>query len=301
MSGCTLRKMRCLSYVGIALLREGKVSNMDWVFSGPLSVEKVTVAIADLPTSLQGTKLVQLSDFHYDGLRLSENMLEQAIEASNQAEPDLVILTGDYVTDDPDRINPLVQRLKHLQSRAGVYAVLGNHDLCYRRSKAQVTSSLTSIGVRVLWNEVDYPLGSELPFVGLADFWSREFNPAPVMNQLDPKKPCIVLSHNPDSAEPLQQWRVDLQLSGHTHGGQIMIPGFGPAPALFQKLQPNLPKSVQRWIPYMKACVRVVKHWEWAQGLHQVGKNQLYINRGLGTYLPGRLFCPPEVTVITLV
>lgn len=274
---------------------------MDWVFSGPLSVEKVTVAIADLPTSLQGTKLVQLSDFHYDGLRLSENMLEQAIEASNQAEPDLVILTGDYVTDDPDRINPLVQRLKHLQSRAGVYAVLGNHDLCYRRSKAQVTSSLTSIGVRVLWNEVDYPLGSELPFVGLADFWSREFNPAPVMNQLDPKKPCIVLSHNPDSAEPLQQWRVDLQLSGHTHGGQIMIPGFGPAPALFQKLQPNLPKSVQRWIPYMKACVRVVKHWEWAQGLHQVGKNQLYINRGLGTYLPGRLFCPPEVTVITLV
>lgn len=298
---CTPRKIICLSYVGIALLRQGKVSNMGWVFSGPLSVEKVTVAIADLPTSLQGTKLVQLSDFHYDGLRLSENMLEQAIEASNQAEPDLVILTGDYVTDDPDRINPLVQRLKHLQSRAGVYAVLGNHDLCYRRSKAQVTSSLTSIGVRVLWNEVDYPLGSELPFVGLADFWSREFNPAPVMNQLDPKKPCIVLSHNPDSAEPLQQWRVDLQLSGHTHGGQIMIPGFGPAPALFQKLQPNLPKSVQRWIPYMKACVRVVKHWEWAQGLHQVGKNQLYINRGLGTYLPGRLFCPPEVTVITLV
>ena len=291
----------CLSYVGIALLREGKVSNMGWVFSGPLNVEKVTVAIADLPTSLQGTKLVQLSDFHYDGLRLSENMLAQAIEATNQAEPDLVVLTGDYVTDDPDRINPLVQRLKHLQSRAGVYAVLGNHDLCYRRSKAQVTSSLTSIGVRVLWNEVAYPLGSELPFVGLADLWSREFNPAPVMNQLDPKKPCIVLSHNPDSAEPLQQWRVDLQLSGHTHGGQIMIPGFGPAPVLFQKLQPNLPKSVQRWIPYMKACVRVLKHWEWSQGLHQVGKNQLYINRGLGTYRPGRLFCPPEVTVITLV
>lgn len=301
MSGCTPRKIICLSYVGIALFRQGKVSNMGWVFSGPLSVEKVTVAIADLPTSLQGTKLVQLSDFHYDGLRLSENMLAQAIEATNQAEPDLVVLTGDYVTDDPDRIKPLVQRLKHLQSRAGVYAVLGNHDLCYRRSKAQVTETLTSIGVRVLWNEVAYPLGSELPFVGLADFWSREFNPAPVMNQLDPKKPCIVLSHNPDSAEPLQQWRVDLQLSGHTHGGQIMIPGYGPAPVLLQKLQPNLPKSVQRWIPYMKACVRVVKHWEWAQGLHQVGKNQLYINRGLGTYRPGRLFCPPEVTVITLV
>lgn len=273
---------------------------MHWVFSGRLSVEEVTVAIADLPASLQGTKLVQLSDLHYDGLRLSEDLLAQAIEASNQAEPDLVVLTGDYITDNPDSIKPLVHRLKYLQSRAGVYAVLGNHDLWHRRSKAQVTDALTSIRVQVLWNEVAYPLGSELPFVGLADYWSHQFNPAPVMNQLDPRKPCIVLSHNPDSAEPLQKWRVDLQLSGHTHGGQVVIPGFGPAPILYEKLQSHLPKSVQRWIPYMKACVRVVKHWEWAQGLHQVGKNQLYINRGLGTYPPGRFFCPPEVTVITL-
>ncbi len=273
---------------------------MHGVFSGPLSIEEVTVAIADLPASLQGTKLVQLSDLHYDGLRLSEDLLAQAIEASNQAEPDLVLLTGDYITDDPDPIHPLVHRLKHLQSRAGICAVLGNHDLCYHHSKAQVTDALTSIGVKVLWNEVAYPLGSELPVVGLADFWSREFNPAPVMSQLNPNTPCIVLSHNPDSAEPLQQWRVDLQLSGHTHGGQIVIPGFGAAPVLLQKLQPKLPKSVQRWIPY-RQYVRVVKHWEWAQGLHQVGKNQLYTNRGLGTYRPGRLFCPPEVTVITLV
>jgi predicted MPP superfamily phosphohydrolase len=68
---------------------------MNWVFSGPLSVETVTIAIADLPSSLQGTKLVQLSDLHYDGLRLSETLLAEAIEASNQAEPDLVVLTGD--------------------------------------------------------------------------------------------------------------------------------------------------------------------------------------------------------------
>lgn len=277
---------------------------MNWIVSsGRLRVDKVEIAIANLPISLKGTKLVQLSDLHYDGVRLSEKLLADAIEASNQAEPDLVLLTGDYITDDPKPIHPLVQRLKHLQSRAGIYAVLGNHDIsCRNRSKQQIIiNALTSIGVRVLWNEIAYPLGPELPFVGLADFWSREFNPAPVMNQLSPNQPCIVLSHNPDTAEPLQQWRVDLQLSGHTHGGQVVIPGLGVGLSLMKRLQPYIPKSMQRSMPLIISSIRVVNHWEWAQGLHQVGQNQLYVNRGLGSYAPGRLFCPPEVTVITLV
>ncbi|MBD2518297.1 metallophosphoesterase [Nostoc sp. FACHB-973] len=273
---------------------------MHWLLSGPLSTEKLTVKIAGLPAPLQGKKLVQLSDFHYDGLRLSEGMLEKAIAVSNQAEPDLVLLTGDYVTDDPQPIHQLILRLKHLQSRCGIYAILGNHDIHYKHAKTEVTEALTSIGIQVLWNEIAYPLGKELPLVGLADTWSREFNPGLVMNRLNPDTPCIVLSHNPDTAEILQAWRVDLQLSGHTHGGQIVIPGIGPAALVYSKITKKIPLKVRRRARFLEENVSVVSHWEWAQGYHRVGKNQLYVNRGLGTYLPGRLFCRPEVTIITL-
>ncbi len=273
---------------------------MHWLLSGPLSIEALTVNIAGLPASLQGKKLVQLSDFHYDGLRLSEEMLEKAIAVTNEAKPDLILLTGDYVTDDPTPIHQLVLRLKHLQSRYGIYAILGNHDIHYKQTKVLVTEALTNIGIHVLWNEIAYPLGKELPLVGLADSWSREFYPATVMNQLNPNTPCIVLSHNPDTAEILQRWRVDLQLSGHTHGGQIVIPGIGPAALFYEKLVKKIPRKVRRRFPFLEVNVSVVNHWEWAQGLHRLGKNQLYVNRGLGTYLPGRLFCRPEVTIITL-
>ncbi|MGF1676210.1 MAG: metallophosphoesterase [Rivularia sp. (in: cyanobacteria)] len=274
---------------------------MHWLLSGPLSVEKITVKIENLPASTIGTRIVQLSDLHYDGLRLSSEMLEQAIITSNEAEPDLVVLTGDYITDDPAPIYKLVKKLKHLQSRVGIYAVLGNHDICYRNAKKEVTAALTSIDIKVLWNEIAYPFGNKLPLVGLADYWSKEFHPASVMNQLDDATPRIVLSHNPDTAQILKKWRVDLQLSGHTHGGQIVLPDIGPLVVYYKKLIRNVPKEVRRFIPFLRSdYIKVLRHWEWAQGYHRVGKNQLYVNRGLGTYLPGRLFCPPEVTVITL-
>jgi predicted MPP superfamily phosphohydrolase len=266
----------------------------------PLKIERVKVAIADLSPSLVGTKLIQLSDLHYDGFRLSDQLLSQAIAASNRENPDLVLLTGDYITYQPDPIDDLVLRLQSLQSRAGIYAVLGNHDYDHCQAKSRVIKALTGIGIQVLWNEIATPLGEDLPIVGLADFWSEEFNPEPIMTQLSPHIPRLVLSHNPDSAEILQKWRVDLQLSGHTHGGQVNIPGFGPAAVLLQQIRPYTPRCLRPWIPFIRKCSTVLKHWQWAQGWHQVAQNQLYVNRGLGTYFPGRLFCPPELTVITL-
>jgi predicted MPP superfamily phosphohydrolase len=268
--------------------------------SGPLSTQILTVKIADLPASLQGKKLVQMSDFHYDGLRLSEKLLAQAIAVTNQAQPDLILLTGDYVTTTPTPIHQLALRLRNLQSRNGIYAVLGNHDIYYKNAKSEITNALENIGIHVLWNQIAYPFGSELLLIGLADLYSKQFSPEVVMNQLDPSIPRLVLAHNPDTAALLKTWRVDLQLSGHTHGGQIIIPGIGAAVIHYERISKKIPVQIRRFFPFLDKTYSGIRNYEWIQGLHYVGKNQLYVNRGLGTYLPGRLFCPPEVTVITL-
>ncbi len=269
--------------------------------SGRLSIERMEIAIADLPTNLGNTKIIHLTDLHYDRLRLSEAMLADAIAVSNAEEPDLILLTGDYITDEPDPIHDLALRLKALKSRLGIYACLGNHDICYPHAKGIVTEALTKVGIEVLWNAIAYPLGESFPLIGLADYWSREFKPSLILEQLNPQLPRLVLSHNPDTAAILSKWRVDLQLSGHTHGGQFVVPGLGAIPTLLQPLRQKSPSFLQQFIPFRKACDRVMKNWQWAKGYHQIGTNQMYVNRGLGTYAPGRLFCPPEVTVITLV
>ncbi|MFM7363885.1 MAG: metallophosphoesterase [Cuspidothrix sp.] len=273
---------------------------MHKLLSGNLKTEKLVVKIANLPLSLVGLKLVQMSDFHYDDGLLSLKMLTQAIAVSNTAKPDLVILTGDYVNTIARPIHQLALELKNLESRFGIYAVLGNHDIYYPSSKLEITNALTNVGINVLWNQIAYPVGETLPLVGLADFYSQEFNPELIMNQLDSNIPRIVLSHNPDTAEILKKRRVDLQLSGHTHGGQIVIPGKGPAIMYYIKMMEKIPKKIRRKLPCLRQTHTILKHWKWSEGLHQIGNNQLYVNRGLGTYFPGRLFCPPEVTIITL-
>ena len=276
---------------------------MHGFLAGSLKVERVTVPIRGLPSALAGLRLVQLSDFHFDGLRLSQSLLGEALATAQAEQPDLIVLTGDYVTDDPSPIGALCAYLGELRATYGVWAVLGNHDIEWPESRQVVTQAMTQVGIRVLWNQVAYPVGQGLAVVGLADFWSKEFRPAPVLQSLPPELPRLVLAHNPDSAEVLQRWRVDLQLSGHTHGGQVVIPGWGPLPARTRTWFQRIPRWLRRRIPsplFNQNCDRVILHWEWSEGLHRVGQNQLYVNRGLGTYLPGRLFCPPEVTVITL-
>ena len=273
---------------------------MSLIITEPIKVERIAIAINNLPPNLSGTKIVQLSDLHYDRIRLSEQTLQQAIALSNAENPDLVLITGDFVTDNPSPIKKLAERLKNLQSKHGVYGCLGNHDLIPVGSGQIIKKALAKINLKILWNKIVYPLGEGLAIAGLPDFWSPEFKPAPILEQIPADIPRIVLSHNPDSARVLKQWRVDLQLSGHTHGGQIVIPNYGPILSVLPKIRQYVPRPLRNRLPYLKDCAKVVKHWNWSEGWHQVDKNQMYVNRGLGTYLPGRFWCPPEVTVITL-
>ncbi|MBE9067994.1 metallophosphoesterase [Leptolyngbya cf. ectocarpi LEGE 11479] len=268
---------------------------------GRLTVETVTIPMRDLPQRLQGTVIVQLSDFHYDGKRLSERILRDAIATIPALNPDLVVFTGDFITEEPDPIHPLTAQLSPIAEAYPTYAILGNHDNYWPTARSIVTAALTDIDITVLWNQVAYPFGKDLALVGLADYYHPDFTPE-VLSQLPTQLPRIVLSHNPDTAEHMSPWRVDLQLSGHTHGGQIVLPGIGNLAARWFRFRKHLPKLVRKSkIPYVsERCAEVVDHWEWAMGLHPIGPNLLYVNRGLGSYAPGRLFCNPEITAITL-
>ena len=272
------------------------------LFSGPLTVESVTIPIRDLPQRLQGTVIVQLSDFHYDGKRLPKKVLRDAIATIPTLNPDLVVFTGDFITNEPDPIYQLAAQLSPIAKAFPTYAILGNHDNYWPMARGIITAALTDISVNVLWNQIAYPLGEDLALVGLADYYTRDFTPT-VLDQLPDSLPRIVLSHNPDTAEHMMPWRVDLQLSGHTHGGQIVVPGLGNLAQHWFKFRSQLPKPIRTSkIPYISdRCASLVRHWEWALGLHNIGENLLYVNRGLGSYAPGRLFCNPEITAIKLV
>ncbi len=286
---------------------------MHSLFTGPLTIETLDLAIVGLPPSMDGLKLIQMSDFHADRWGLSDQLLKQSIAASNREYPDLVVLTGDFITSKPEPIDRLAAQLKRLESRHGTYAILGNHDLYPLSNRSRVIETLTQAGITVLWNEICYPCGPGLALVGFADVRSRDFLPNEVMPQIPQEIPRIVLAHNPDCARALQDWRVDLQLSGHTHGGQICIPGLGSVPAIATRSYNAIPQQLRPYIPGLRRLTRISQNWDWERGYHEIPAtrqddrqldplpfNRLYTNRGLGTYPPGRFFCTPEITRITL-
>jgi predicted MPP superfamily phosphohydrolase len=242
--------------------------------------------LSRLPAVLDGFTIVHLSDFHYDE-HIGVIPIRKAVAIANSLRADLVVLTGDFVTlsffadiiHDQEKsartAEPCAQLLKGLQSRHGLVAVLGNHDVA--ADAVVVSEALTSTGITVLRNssqaiERD---GARLWLCGL-DSWEGKPKMDVAMRGIPGGEAVIVLMHEPDYAEKVSRYPVDLQLSGHSHGGQIWLPGIG-AP----------------WLPFGAH--------KYPRGRYQVGSLQLYTNIGLGTIrLPMRVNCPPEVTLVTL-
>jgi len=208
------------------------------VVPGRLRLRSFDVAIPDLPAALDGLVIAHISDTHFGPL-VSRGHVERAVELANAQQPDLAVLTGDYVYRTPRSVHDGIGMFGELRARLGTVAVMGNHDHFVdadgvRRRFAEldipllenVTLFLTPDGLRT----EEVPLKS-LALVGTADL--AESRPAPRMASrfISPLCPRLLISHHPDVAERFPtrfpELHYDLQLSGHTHGGQILIPGHG--------------------------------------------------------------------------
>ena len=250
-----------------------------------LRLTRLELRLARLPARLDGLRIVQLSDFHYDPY-VDTRVITSAVQAVNQLQPDVVVLTGDFVTQgaftdhhDPaaaGQTEPCCKILSVLRPRLGTFAVLGNHD--YFTDPDQVAEILRGHGFHVLRNQ-SFALeqnGARLWLAGINDVMAQADNLDLALQKVPAAEAVVLLAHEPDFADRVPAGRVDLQLSGHSHGGQIVLPVIGP---------PYLPPLARRY--------------PW--GLRRLGPLTLYTNRGLGTItLPVRFNCPPEITLFTL-
>ncbi|MCS6845266.1 MAG: metallophosphoesterase [Caldilineales bacterium] len=239
------------------------------------TVEHVQIALPRLPAALDGLRVVQLSDFHISQYT-TQGDVARSVAMALQQQPDLILLTGDFVWRQSTELAPqLVEPLSALRAPLGVYAVLGNHD--HWEGAEIVARLLAQAGIALLTNEA-VRLATDAPLwvVGLDDVWERKHDLRRALADV-PEGDCkLLMVHEPDFADRVAAFPVDLQLSGHSHGGQISVPLLGP---------PVLPYLGQKY----------------PAGLYRVGRLTVYTNRGIGViYPPVRFNCRPEVTLFTL-
>ena len=240
-------------------------------------VTPVDVTLPHLAPEFQGLKMVQISDIHADEW-MTQQRLEKIVQIINRQQPDLVIITGDFVTKDAKRYAPsLVAALSQLAPQEKTFAVLGNHD--HWSSAKVIRKVLEESAIVDLSNRV-YSLRRDnavLHLAGVDDVWAGKDDLDAVLEQLPKEGAAILLVHEPDFANTsAATGRFDLQLSGHSHGGQVIVPFIGP---------PRLPVYGQQY-PVNR---------------YQVEKMIQYTNRGVGTVKPRvRFNCRPEITVFTL-
>jgi predicted MPP superfamily phosphohydrolase len=247
-----------------------------------VEITRVPIRINRLPAEFDGFRIVQISDVHHSQF-LNEAEIRVAARRANALDPDLIALTGDYISHSRDYIAGCARALGHLRARHGVYAVLGNHD--HWTDGEAMAASLSAEGIRVLSNE-SLPLvrgDARIWIAGIDDLLVKRDDLAAALEGTDPAEPRLLLAHNPAIIREAARAGVDLVLSGHTHGGQIN----------WRLLIGRNDHPLSRWLSRPSR--------RFMRGHARLGATQLYVNRGLGTVVvPLRYGCPPEISLLEL-
>jgi uncharacterized protein len=248
-----------------------------------IDIKHVELKVERMSPAFEGFKIALLSDFHF-GPYTGKREIGAAVEAVNQLHPDIVALLGDFVSQPlvgnkktaARKVEPCAELLARLQSRFGSFAVLGNHDVF--TDPRFVAGTLKGHGISLLQNS-NQPIeqnGGRIWLLGTNDALLADCDIDAAAAGIPPQETKILLAHEPDIADRSAKLGIDVQFSGHSHGGQIRAPGLPPL---------YLPPLGSRYY----------------EGYYRIGDLQLYTNRGIGTVgLPFRFLCPPEVTLVTL-
>jgi hypothetical protein len=265
--------------------RCGMLGAAGLVASYPFFIERYLVLtnhylipVPNLPPAFAGLRIVHLTDLHYGPL-VPLALIRQVIRRANALRPELIVCTGDYVQQKRTvaQIEAVWPLLGELKAPAGVFSVLGNHDhwADTDRSRQRLRDSGQDLRHQAKVIEKE---GARLWFAGAGDLWEDHRDLDEILAEIPDGDCRIVLAHNPDTADTGFSRRVDLMLSGHTHGGQVVIPLIGA---------PVLP----------------VRNKTYSSGLKtSPGGTAVFIARGIGwAHLPVRFNCPPEIAVLELV
>jgi predicted MPP superfamily phosphohydrolase len=239
--------------------------------------EQVTIPVAGLPKGWRGARIVQLSDLHA-GRHVTKERLRRIARRAARLKPDLLVVTGDIVHNSPAFARQAAEAIASIPAKYGVYACLGNHD--FWAGPDAVEQELERAGVRVLRNRgvLLERSGDGLWLCGVDDPWNGRFDLKAALQGRPPDTATVLLSHQPNTWPRAQELGVQLQLSGHTHGGQIAL----------------------LWLHRSLSLARLITPF--VAGLYRAGSSYLYVNRGAGSVMPMvRLGARAEVTELTLV
>ena len=273
-----LRSRRLLKRRGLTTL---SLSGSEPVQAPPLFAPDPEITVTDiwlrrLAPPHEGLRIVHLTDIHHS-LYTPLDDVQRAVHLSNRLRPEIVALTGDYVTLSPDYIWPVAEALGKLRARLGVFAVLGNHD--FDVDADEITHALRSQHIHVLRNShrVLRHGSAALWVIGVDDVWYGADDLRGALRSVPTRDPKVLLCHNPLGIHRAAAHGIDLVLSGHTHGGQVRLPVVG---SVYGR---------------SKLGVRFVDGWNRLDG------TQIYVNRGIGKVLsPVRVACPAEIACLRL-